>query len=387
MDSPTLFSGCYNVGEIVSTNHHAAGIVGNISDYVTVQGCYNKADVEGRYGLGGIVGTITAAPNGKIKDSWNSGNITTSLNRAGGIFGYTVNGAPVENCFNVGDVKTTCEEVGTSTTASGFAIGGIAGQGGAPFVNCYNMGTVTGANRVGGLVGAPYKNRTTIVNSYNAGNIVCGDDECGALIGVDLSDGTLWAEDNKVEGSYFVTDYGTYPNSTVGTAVTVAELAKLEELGEGWTMGDAYTLPMLSNSASVSEALINAVTVGFADGDSKDLVTQNFFVGAPEGVVWSASVPNITFSGTDAVFSSEAFEGKAVLTATAGELTREFEINCNKTVSGIDEIGGKVVVNEVWFNAIGVQVPEPVYRDGAVYMVIRTYDDGTVETVKVFNAD
>lgn len=387
VDSPTLFSGCYNVGKIVSTNHHAAGIVGNISDYVTVQGCYNKADVEGRYGLGGIVGTITAAPNGKIKDSWNSGNITTSLNRAGGIFGYTVNGAPVENCFNVGDVKTTCEEVGTSTTASGFAIGGIAGQGGAPFVNCYNMGTVTGANRVGGLVGAPYKNRTTIVNSYNAGNIVCGDDECGALIGVDLSDGTLWAEDNKVEGSYFVTDYGTYPNSTVGTAVTVAELAKLEELGEGWTMGDAYTLPMLSNSASVSEALINAVTVGFADGDSKDLVTQNFFVGAPEGVVWSASVPNITFSGTDAVFSSEAFEGKAVLTAAAGELTREFEINCNKTVSGIDEIGGKVVVNEVWFNAIGVQVPEPVYRDGAVYMVIRTYDDGSVETVKVFNAD
>ena len=59
----------------------------------------------------------------------------------------------------------------------------------------------------------------------------------------------------------------------------------------------------------------------------------------------------------------------------------------NKTVSGIDEIGGKVVVNEVWFNAIGVQVPEPVYRDGAVYMVIRTYDDGSVETVKVFNAD
>ena len=48
VDSPTLFSGCYNVGEIVSTNHHAAGIVGNISDYVTVQGCYNKADVEGK---------------------------------------------------------------------------------------------------------------------------------------------------------------------------------------------------------------------------------------------------------------------------------------------------------------------------------------------------
>ena len=385
-ENPVLFSGCYNTGDVVSTANHAGGLVGYISNYVTMEDCYNKARVEGAYGVGGIVARLDGAASA-VKDTWNSGNVTSSLNRAGGISGYG-SGGTVENCFNVGNVATTSVEAGTAANSSGYAIGGIAGQGGASFVNCYNMGTVTGASQVGGLIGVPVKDDTQVIRCYNAGNIVAEADTCGALIGVNLANGRLWTSENKVEDSYFVTDYGTYTNSTVGIETTIAGLAALEEMGDGWTSGDGYTLPVPTSLVSVPEALINAVTVGFADGDSKYLVTQNFFVGAPEGLTWTASVPNITFSGSDAVFSAEAFAGKAVLTATAGELTREFEINCDKKDAGIGDIdGGKTVVKEVWFNSNGVQVPEPAYSDGAVYLVVRTYSDGTVDTVKVFNAE
>ena len=76
------------------------------------------------------------------------------------------------------------------------------------------------------------------------------------------------------------------------------------------------------------------------------------------------------------------------MTASAGELTREFEINCDKEDAGVEGVdGSRTVVKEVWYNTNGVQVPEPSFRDGAVYMVIRTYDDGTMETLKVFNVE
>ena len=385
-DGTVVIRDCYNAGDILSTGHHSAGIIGYVRDYVIVEDVYNTGSIEGGQGVAGIVGRLDGAAS-VVKNAWNSGTIVSSLNRAGGISGYGTGGT-VENSFNVGDVSTTSTEPGTTAASSGYGIGGIAGQGGASYVNCYNMGTVTGASQVGGLIGVPVKDKTQVIRCYNAGSIVAEADTCGALIGVNLSNGKLWSEENKVEGSYFVTDFGTYTNSTVGTATTVAELAKLEDMGEGWTNGDEYTLPMVATLNTVPEALVNAVTIGFAEGDTKDLVTQNFFVGAPEGLTWTASVPNISFSGFNAEFSPEAFVGKAVLTASAGELTREFEINCDKEDAGVEGVdGSRTVVKEVWYNTNGVQVPEPSFRDGAVYMVIRTYDDGTMETLKVFNVE
>lgn len=385
-DNPVTFDGCYNVGDVLSTANHAAGLIGYIKDFVTVTNGYNTARIEGAYGVGGIVGRLDGVAS-VVKDTWNSGSVVSSLNRVGGIYGYG-SGGTVENCFNVGAVTSTSAEKGTAANSSGYAVGGIAGQGGASFVNCYNTGEVTGASQVGGLIGTPVKDVTRVVRCFNAGNIVADADTCGALIGVNLANGKLWTVENSVTDSYFVTDYGTYANSSVGTAITIVGLAALEDMGEGWTPGDAYTLPMVSSLATVPEALINAVTVGFATGDSKDLVTQDFFVGAPEGVTWMASVPNITFSGMNAVFSSEAFEGEAVLTVMAGDLSREFTIYCDKRLSGIgDIVDGKTVTGEIWFNAKGVCVPEPTYRDGTVYLVVRTYSDGSVETIKVFNVE
>ena len=73
------------------------------------------------------------------------------------------------------------------------------------------------------------------------------------------------------------------------------------------------------------------------------------------------------------------------MTATAGELNKTFEINCNKP-SGINDIlNGKIVVKEVYYNTYGIEVPKPTSHDSNVYMVVRTYDDGTTDTLKFFN--
>ena len=382
-DEPLVISGCYNTGDIVATGNQGGGIIASASDYVKIDNCYNTGDIEGGFGLGGIAGRLDGA-NAVITNSWNSGKITTEKNRAGGISGYGFKGV-VENCFNVGDVASSNTNPGTNGSTSGYGIGGLAGQGGASFTNCYNTGTVTGASQVGGLIGVPYKNSTKLERCYNIGKIVAEADTCGALIGANLANGRVWAEDNKVVDSYYVTDFeGIGNNNTVGTATTVADLAKAD-MGEGWTSGDDYTLPIPTPFVANQYALINAVTVAFAEGDSEAAVTKDFFVGAPEGIAWTASVPNISFSGTNAMFSKDEFIGKATLTATAGELTRTFEINCDKKAGVGDIVEDKVIVKEVYYNTYGVEVPEPDGKDGNVYIVVRTYDDGTSETLKFFN--
>ncbi len=379
-DNPVVISNCYNTGKIESDGNNVGGIIAYSTNYTTAENCHNTAELKGSFGIGGIAGCLDGAAS-TLKSCWNLGKITTTTNRGGGLIGFGSKGV-VESSFNVGEVVSLSTEAGTEKT-SGYGIGGLAGQGTAVFTACYNMGIVTGANQVGGLVGVPRSGHTQIIRCYNAGKVVAQSDECGALIGVDLSDAAYWNDENKVEDSYFVIDYGIYTN-TVGTATTIAELAKTH-MGDGWTAGDDYTLPIPTTQISEPHALINAVTIAFAEGDTQYSVTKDFFVGAPEGVKWTSSVPNISFSGFNALFDDKEYIDKATLTATSGELIRTFEIDCNKPSGIAGILNGKVVVKEVYYNTYGMEVPEPTSRDGNIYMVVRTYDDGTTDTLKFFN--
>ena len=382
------FTECYNAGDIVASGNQGGGIIAYCSDYITIDKCYNTANIEGGFGLGGIAGNL-AGDNSAIKSCWNTGNVTSSTYKAGGIIGFNMYTSTVTDCFNIGNISTTSTTGGTSTSTkepSGFAIGGIAGQGAASFTNCYNMGTITGASQVGGILGTSYKNDTKLKSCYNAGKLVADADTCGALIGVNLNNGKLWTEENSVADCYYVTDNGEIGNlNTIGTATTFAELAKLD-LGEGWNSGDDYTLPVPQTLVGVDCADVNSVYVGFAEGDSFESVTSDFFVGAPEGVAWTSSVPNITVSGSNATFSAEAFQGTATMTATKGEYSKSFDLVCDKKDAGVDQtIAGKTIVKEEYFTSAGVKVAKPANPDGAVYMVVRTYDDGSTKVFKLFN--
>lgn len=81
--------------------------------------------------------------------SYNTGTISATSGRAGGIIGD--NYGDVINCYNTGNIS------------GDYYIGGIAGANDSTISNCYNTGKISGNEQACGIVGA---NFITIENSY-----------------------------------------------------------------------------------------------------------------------------------------------------------------------------------------------------------------------------
>lgn len=366
---------CYNTGKVVAGAGSGAGIAVFTNSYTTIDHCYNTGSITGKNCLGGII-TLMSGPGDKIVDSWNEGDITVDVNRAGGIQGYGLASGKIENCFNVGNIATTDTVPGTTVATSGYAIGGLAGATGATFTNCYNAGKVTGASMVGGLVGYPYKGRTSFYNCYNAGEIVADVDTCGAIIGCSPANGTLWSDANVVQNVYYATDYGTYANS-VGAALSMRDLCRAS-LGDAFTSLGDYMLPVLTEFGTLPVASFYAAAVCVAPGDDYRNVTTNFNVGNPAGIKWSPSATAVTIDGTDARFTGH-YDGALTLTATMGAYTKQVLINCvNATaIHSVDATEpGAVVVGR--YNLQGAAVDA-----GYQGVQLLRYSDGTTRKVVV----
>lgn len=380
-DEPVKIIGCYNTGDIIASGNQGAGIMNQCTHYVTIDSCYNTGTIEGGFGLAGIVNCVSQATD-VISNCWNTGNVTTSTNRAGGIIGYNASAqATVTNCFNLGDIASTGEGA-----TNAYGIGGIAGQGAANFSNIYNMGNVSGAAHVGGLVGRTVANKTTIDKAYTTG-IVTAPDSCGMAIGVTTVDnGRYWKSDNSVKDVYYLSELKSENavDTLVATPISSKELAKLD-LGEGWEAGDTATYPRLATLADLDVAKVNAAIVVLADCDTLGIATKEFIVGAPDGVVWTTDNSKVTVIDGGIVAFAEPFTGTLTMKATCGDAFVEHMIPCDiKVISGVDNIGanGKEVVNEEFYNVSGIKVAGPTDGEKAVYIVVKTYDDGTTAIVK-----
>lgn len=378
------FVNCINTGEIKALGNQGGGIVAYVANYTHIKDCVNKGNISGGFGLGGIAGCFFGL-DAVMENCYNVGSVTTSTYRAGGLIGYNSTQGNVVGCFNLGNVSTTSEIQGTDNE-SGYAIGGLAGQGGSIFTDCYNMGDVKGVSQVGGLIGYPVKGSTQLISSYNAGRIIAPADTCANLIGVNLENGKLWNESNKVVDTYFVTDYGVFNigSVTVGTGKTIAELASLD-MGDSFVSADDYSLPIIKAFENNEYAKVFSAAVVVLEDDTYDCITGNFKVGAPEGVVWSSSVPNISFKGNDAIFSNEEFEGDAVLTASCGEVQKAVTVHCIKEATAIDSTeSSRKILEERYYTVSGTEVSKSVFESdiNSVYIIVRKYDDGTTERLK-----
>ena len=391
---PTTFVNCVNSGAIEAKRNAAAGIIANQGAYTTIDSCYNTGTIAGAAYVGGIAGQC-GANQVKILNSWNTGKVTASQNRAGGIFGtsFTNTTVVVDNCWNSGDVSTTCTTGGVSTSVSapsGFAIGGLAGIAAISFNNCHNTGTISGASQVGGLVGQSTKGKTAFHNCYNAGRIIADADTCGAIVGSLTALNSTgkavvvhWDATNVAENTWYVKELVNSNHAAVGTGVSMAEMAKLE-MGESWFSHDNYSLPMTEGYKECDAALVNSAAVVLTEPDIREHVTSSFKVGLPEGVTWSATAA-VTFDGNDANVSP--YTGEVTLTATKGEFSKEITLTLDSS-SAIDEIDGAYsssITDEVYYTLDGIRVDKPVSADGRVYIVIRTYADGTLRTFKFEN--
>lgn len=208
----------YNVGDIKTTRHDAAGysvtpinmggILGESTEMaigrVIIYDTYNKGTIGdstyntyGRH-VGGIVGRLS----GIVEKSYNNGDIYNGFNVVGGIAGYWYSGY-LKNVFNTGNI--TVYNKNSATSQVGGIVGSVDLSGGnlssgtnaaLSISNAYNLGSLRsfkglGNNEVGGIVGATYRynNKTTsrlkISNAYTMGNMyVNGGGYIGDIVGV-----------------------------------------------------------------------------------------------------------------------------------------------------------------------------------------------------------
>ncbi len=163
-------------GEIEASNKSFIGGIAQWSNGADFINCWNGADIYCGGYSGGVVGTVRDGGESIITGCYNSGNIYSSDSSVGGIVGHldvSRNGTSVNvtiyGCYNAG------------TVTAKYNAAGIAGrvQDGHTIRNCYNAGTisVTGENIIDGA-GAivslvTYKNEITDCY-YNSDITNCG---------------------------------------------------------------------------------------------------------------------------------------------------------------------------------------------------------------------
>lgn len=84
-----IISKCINTGSVGTEDksQQAGGIVGLMSNYAVVEGCYNTGTVIGKKNLGGLAGeaTVCAVPQG----CYNIGSVASGINTGGSVGSYT----------------------------------------------------------------------------------------------------------------------------------------------------------------------------------------------------------------------------------------------------------------------------------------------------------
>ena len=175
-------SGSSKVGAAV-IGSLSGGTVNNVVNYAT----YTKSNQSEGGGIIGYIGTTAAT----VTNCTNYGDLTMSTtNIIGGIIGKIgIAGCVIENCTNEGTV--------TSTATGDYAVGGIVGEvtknGSMAYTikGCVNYGTISSSSsRVGGIIGKHGVSTTYI--AYDCANYgsVTGATKVGGLIGE--SNGKHW---------------------------------------------------------------------------------------------------------------------------------------------------------------------------------------------------
>jgi len=270
MNSGSEISGCTFDGAVTGTGDHVGGIAGHVNNG-TVSDCAATGSVTGNNRVGGLVGH-NAFGGGVITGSNASMIVTGNLN-VGGLVGYNQD-ALIELSYSSGAV-TGNENVGglaglsqwssamirlcfseSDVTGSGGSrdqIGGLVGNLNQGTVeNCYARGSVTGNNRVGGLVGQ-VDGSGKVINSFSAGAVTGDGGQTGGLIGRRAPAGTITS-------SFWDTQTSGMSSSEGGLGRTTAQMTDQTLFqNAGWDFTNTWTIdPALNNGYPFLIALSGA---------------------------------------------------------------------------------------------------------------------------------
>lgn len=165
--NPVTIKNCTNEVDVTaSAKGYAAGVCAYLGTGSKMESCANKGSVSG-YGdyVGGVAGTVTGSTT-TITGCFNYGVVTNTgkpssyAYSTGGIAGGISTGVTVERCGNTGNITSTLKRTG-----------GIAGSAGGTINACFNTGTITGIYGVGGIAGDSGTSDAKVTGCYNTGDV------------------------------------------------------------------------------------------------------------------------------------------------------------------------------------------------------------------------
>ncbi len=169
---PSEIKRCVNLGKLRGKSY-VGGIIGAITNGMTIDSCRNEGAVSGfsatAYGVGGIVGQMqsnTSWPSA-IYNSYNLAPVYNEAQSTGGFAGK-ITGGIVADCYNTGDVTVTKEK--DDQSANG--VGGFAGSFCATAMRIWNSGdVVSNVPSVGGIFGCGAMPIAQVSYAVNLGNV------------------------------------------------------------------------------------------------------------------------------------------------------------------------------------------------------------------------
>lgn len=284
-----------NVGGIVGKiNRDATSVLNDIianESTAAVYDCYNRGDIQGYTGVGGVIGLMY---NGAVAASDNSGTVMAT--RASSL------GSSVEALNMGGIVGDTTEEgsaraiiydvhndgvIGSSvlTDFYGRHVGGVVGRLSGEVEKTYNTGAIyNGYNVVGGIAG--YMAAGKINNSFNTGNITVynqnnATSQVGGIVGgvdayyqIEISNaynlGTL--------RSFKGTNNGAGDNTVGGIVGGIVNWTT--EPNESVTISNVYTLGNLYSYANNRSETDNmgAIVGSFRDVSINPTISNAYYI-------------------------------------------------------------------------------------------------------------
>ena len=409
-----VLDSCYNFGDLVAPEaNRAGGMIGQMQgDECKISNCVNNGHVSGKFWVGGILGN--QAGNYAATGCYNTGKVDAN-SRAGGINGYSAYYTHVNECFNVGDIASR-QNSAINNSLGSWSIGGLGGWVSSHYDNCYNAGTVKGRVNSAGIVGNVYRYAsqdikdytTSVTNSYNCGLIPGDVDSCGHIIGVHVANNNNvwrtkdWTYLDTIENVFYLD--GINPNCIIEKenpqkGLTSAELCKLLPTDKFTSIGD-YCYPVLKRFENNPWAKLYAAAIVPKEGNDLVNITENFNIGAPEGVEWTSSYAGLSINGNQAEFTPAPYTGEITLTGVAKDNTadglpilagtgvvpptptRTIVIKVDyKGNTGVNDVNAsKTVKSVLYYNIAGQSSAEPFE---GVNIVKTVYTDGTSSVAKV----
>lgn len=365
-----VVSNCVNYGTVSSVNkYNAGGIVGETKLFVNVTNNVNYGTVNSAYQAGGIVGLNA----GNIQKCFNAGAVQARYS-LGGVAGSS--SGELKESGNAGNIVS----LGTSASTS-YNVGGVLGTGKTELLDVYNHGKVQGYKQVGGIIGLPVKNYTTVTNAYNTGAVVCSSEADSASCG-NVCGGKAIANVTTTNVFYDVQNVtGIYANDTSAVALSTAGICRLS-LDSTWTSRpNCYPVP----AALADSGIVNLYSAALVldSLDTRDAVTKAFWVGKPNGITWTVS-DNLSLGndGRVALANINVGETATLRASIDGDNSHFLEYTLTLlSTSGTEQIDAHKEIDHVeYVNIAGIVSSHPF----AGVNVVRTfYTDGTTSTKKV----